>query len=88
MQKLSLLVTQAYKDAHQKSVQAMKESMSDLAQSLGMPRGLQWGATEFDFVILSFPHSFFVKLVNAVSFKKEHLHIIFPQKNISTLSLI
>ncbi|XP_062101724.1 nucleoid-associated protein At4g30620, chloroplastic-like [Humulus lupulus] len=36
-EKLSLLVTEAYKDAHQKSVQAMKERMSNLAQSLGMP---------------------------------------------------
>ncbi|KAF3446189.1 hypothetical protein FNV43_RR11368 [Rhamnella rubrinervis] len=40
-EKLSLLVTEAYKDAHQKSVQAMKERMSNLAQSLGMPQGLQ-----------------------------------------------
>ncbi|GMN61848.1 hypothetical protein TIFTF001_030936 [Ficus carica] len=40
MQKLLLLITEAYKDAHQKSVQAMKERMSDLAQSLGMPPGL------------------------------------------------
>ncbi|KAK7849117.1 nucleoid-associated protein [Quercus suber] len=39
IKKLSLLVTEAYKDAHQKSVQAMKERMSDLAQSLGMPPG-------------------------------------------------
>jgi len=39
-EKLSLLVTEAYKDAHQKSVQAMKERMSDLAQSLGMPPGM------------------------------------------------
>ncbi|GLT85347.1 hypothetical protein SLE2022_035380 [Rubroshorea leprosula] len=39
-EKLSLLVNEAYKDAHQKSVQAMKERMSDLAQSLGMPQGL------------------------------------------------
>ncbi|KAF8400509.1 hypothetical protein HHK36_013807 [Tetracentron sinense] len=49
MQKLSLLVTEAYKDAHQKSVlvpdfpQAMKERMSNLAQSLGMPQGLSEG---------------------------------------------
>lgn len=42
-EKLSLLVTEAYKDAHQKSVQAMKERMSDLAQSLGMPPGLGGG---------------------------------------------
>ncbi|KAF5743366.1 hypothetical protein HS088_TW09G01434 [Tripterygium wilfordii] len=42
-EKLSLLVTEAYKDAHQKSVQAMKERMSDLAQSLGMPQGLNDG---------------------------------------------
>lgn len=65
-QKLSLLVTEAYKDAHQKSVQvyvlilmslfyafvvdsdvgnsqAMKERMSNLAQSLGMPPGLSEG---------------------------------------------
>lgn len=40
-EKLSLLVTEAYKDAHQKSVQAMKERMSTLAQSLGMPEGLK-----------------------------------------------
>lgn len=42
-EKLSLLVTEAYKDAHQKSVQAMKERMSDLAQSMGMPPGLSDG---------------------------------------------
>ncbi|XP_054821878.1 nucleoid-associated protein At4g30620, chloroplastic-like [Prosopis cineraria] len=42
-EKLSLLITEAYKDAHQKSVQAMKERMNDLAQSLGMPPGLGEG---------------------------------------------
>ncbi|XP_052183341.1 nucleoid-associated protein At4g30620, chloroplastic-like [Diospyros lotus] len=42
-EKLSLLVHEAYKDAHQRSVQAMKERMSDLAQSLGMPPGLGEG---------------------------------------------
>ncbi|XP_022921745.1 nucleoid-associated protein At2g24020, chloroplastic-like [Cucurbita moschata] len=42
-EKLSLLVTEAYRDAHQKSVQAMKQRMSDLAQSLGMPQGLGEG---------------------------------------------
>ncbi|KAK6116902.1 hypothetical protein DH2020_036518 [Rehmannia glutinosa] len=45
-EKLSLLVTEAYKDAHQKSVlvrEAMKERMSNLAQSLGMPPGLSDG---------------------------------------------
>lgn len=42
-EKLSLLVTEAYKDAHQKSVQAMKERMSNLAQSLGMPPGMSDG---------------------------------------------
>ncbi|XVF35574.1 hypothetical protein REPUB_Repub18cG0157600 [Reevesia pubescens] len=42
-EKLSFLVNEAYKDAHQKSVQAMKERMSDLAQSLGMPQGLSEG---------------------------------------------
>jgi len=42
-EKLSLLVTEAYKDAHQKSVKAMKERMSNLAQSLGMPQGLSEG---------------------------------------------
>ncbi|KAJ4958176.1 hypothetical protein NE237_025287 [Protea cynaroides] len=42
-EKVSLLVTEAYKDAHQKSVQAMKERMSNLAQSLGMPQGLSEG---------------------------------------------
>uniref|UniRef100_A0A2P2KT88 Uncharacterized protein n=1 Tax=Rhizophora mucronata TaxID=61149 RepID=A0A2P2KT88_RHIMU len=36
-EKLSLLVTEAYKDAHQKSVKAMKERMNNLAQSLGLP---------------------------------------------------
>ncbi|PWZ23230.1 hypothetical protein Zm00014a_014560 [Zea mays] len=39
-EKLSGLVNDAYKDAHQRSVQAMKERMADLAQSLGMPAGL------------------------------------------------
>ncbi|GER45127.1 hypothetical protein STAS_22046 [Striga asiatica] len=42
-EKLSLLVTEAYQDAHQKSVLAMKERMSNLAQSLGMPPGLSEG---------------------------------------------
>ncbi|KAL5774977.1 hypothetical protein ACOSP7_012534 [Xanthoceras sorbifolium] len=42
-EKVSLLVTEAYKDAHQKSVLAMKERMGDLAQSLGMPQGLSEG---------------------------------------------
>ncbi|KAI4344283.1 hypothetical protein L6164_011529 [Bauhinia variegata] len=42
-EKLSLLINEAYKDAHQKSVQAMKERMGDLAQSLGMPPGLSEG---------------------------------------------
>ncbi|CAA2985509.1 Hypothetical predicted protein [Olea europaea subsp. europaea] len=42
-EKLSLLVNEAYKDAHQKSVLAMKERMSNLAQSLGMPQGLSEG---------------------------------------------
>ncbi|KAL0713481.1 hypothetical protein Bca4012_020459 [Brassica carinata] len=41
--KLSLLVTEAYKDAHAKSVVAMKERMSDLGQSLCMPPGLSEG---------------------------------------------
>ncbi|XP_055819963.1 nucleoid-associated protein At4g30620, chloroplastic-like [Solanum dulcamara] len=40
-EKLSLLVTEAYNDAHQKSVLAMKERMNNLAQSLGMPAGLE-----------------------------------------------
>ncbi|WCJ30400.1 Nucleoid-associated protein At4g30620 chloroplastic [Euphorbia peplus] len=39
-EKLSLLVTEAYRDAHQKSVKAMKERMSNLAQSLGLPPNL------------------------------------------------
>ncbi|KAK9682884.1 hypothetical protein RND81_10G103900 [Saponaria officinalis] len=42
-EKVSLLVTEAYKDAHQKSVLAMKEKMGNLAQSLGMPPGLSDG---------------------------------------------
>ncbi|KAH7833888.1 hypothetical protein Vadar_010782 [Vaccinium darrowii] len=44
--KLSLLITKAYnevKDAHEKSVLGMKERMSDLAQSLGIPPGLSEG---------------------------------------------
>ncbi|KAL8130035.1 hypothetical protein V2J09_019190 [Rumex salicifolius] len=42
-EKVSLLVTEAYKDAHQKSVLAMKDRMNNLAQSLGMPPGLSEG---------------------------------------------
>eukprot|EP00244_Chara_vulgaris_P004037 TRINITY_DN1776_c0_g1_i1.p1 TRINITY_DN1776_c0_g1~~TRINITY_DN1776_c0_g1_i1.p1 ORF type:complete len:230 (+),score=61.09 TRINITY_DN1776_c0_g1_i1:266-955(+) len=42
-EELSRLVTEAYKDAHQKSVQAMKDRMKDLAASLGMPPGLAGG---------------------------------------------
>ncbi|KAG8375426.1 hypothetical protein BUALT_Bualt10G0098800 [Buddleja alternifolia] len=42
-EKLSLLVTEAYKEAHLKSVQAMKERMNNLAQSLGMPPGMSDG---------------------------------------------
>ncbi|KAL8497580.1 hypothetical protein ACS0TY_021062 [Phlomoides rotata] len=42
-EKLSLLINEAYKDAHQKSILAMKERMSDLAQSLGMPPGMSNG---------------------------------------------
>eukprot|EP00270_Netrium_digitus_P010805 TRINITY_DN336_c0_g1_i1.p1 TRINITY_DN336_c0_g1~~TRINITY_DN336_c0_g1_i1.p1 ORF type:complete len:206 (-),score=62.09 TRINITY_DN336_c0_g1_i1:216-782(-) len=42
-EKLSELITQAYKDAHQKSVAAMKERMRDLAASLGVPQGLPGG---------------------------------------------
>lgn len=45
-EKLSLLITEAYKDAHQKSVQAMKERMSDLAQSLGMPPSPSGGSKQ------------------------------------------
>lgn len=40
VERVSLLVNEAYKDAHQKSVLAMKERMKNLAQSLGMPPGL------------------------------------------------
>ncbi|XP_020572685.1 nucleoid-associated protein At2g24020, chloroplastic-like [Phalaenopsis equestris] len=42
-EKVALLVTEAYKDAHQKSIQALKERMGNLAQSLGMPPGLSEG---------------------------------------------
>eukprot|EP00850_Spirogloea_muscicola_P006231 SM000029S10526 [mRNA] locus=s29:659614:660985:+ [translate_table: standard] len=42
-EKLSELVTEAYKDAHLKSVTAMKERMKELASSLGMPPGLAGG---------------------------------------------
>eukprot|EP00250_Pteridium_aquilinum_P029725 c40019_g1_i1 orf=396-944(-) len=40
VEKLSALVNEAYKDAHQKSVLAMKERMKNLAESLGVPPGL------------------------------------------------
>jgi DNA-binding protein YbaB len=43
LQKLSILVNDAYKDAHTKSVTAMKERMKNLAESLGMPPGLSGG---------------------------------------------
>ncbi|KAL2641883.1 hypothetical protein R1flu_009470 [Riccia fluitans] len=39
-EKLSELINQAYKDAHTKSVLAMKERMKNLAESLGMPAGM------------------------------------------------
>ncbi|TQD75762.1 hypothetical protein C1H46_038659 [Malus baccata] len=39
-EKVSELVTEAYKDAHRKSVMAMKDRMSNLAQSIGMPKAL------------------------------------------------
>jgi DNA-binding protein YbaB len=42
-EKLSILVNDAYKDAHTKSVTAMKERMKNLAESLGMPPGLSGG---------------------------------------------
>ncbi|KAI5056347.1 hypothetical protein GOP47_0028165 [Adiantum capillus-veneris] len=42
-EKVSALVTEAYKDAHQKSVKAMKDRMKNLAESLGMPPGLGGG---------------------------------------------
>ncbi|KAJ4844069.1 Nucleoid-associated protein, chloroplastic [Turnera subulata] len=42
-EKLSLLVTEAYKDAHEKSIQAFKERMGNLYQSLGLPPGLSEG---------------------------------------------
>lgn len=42
-ERVSALVTEAYKDAHQKSVLAMKERMKNLAESLGMPPGLGGG---------------------------------------------
>jgi len=37
-EKLGVLVTEAYKDAHEKSVNAMKERMKGLASSLGLPQ--------------------------------------------------
>ncbi|XP_009363567.2 nucleoid-associated protein At4g30620, chloroplastic-like [Pyrus x bretschneideri] len=39
-EKVSELVTEAYKDAHHKSVMAMKDRVSNLAQSIGMPKAL------------------------------------------------
>ncbi|KAH7291832.1 hypothetical protein KP509_29G037500 [Ceratopteris richardii] len=42
-ERVSVLVTEAYKDAHQKSVKAMKDRMKTLAESLGMPPGLGAG---------------------------------------------
>ncbi|CAM6090288.1 unnamed protein product [Calypogeia fissa] len=38
--KLAELINEAYKDAHSKSVLAMKERMKSLAESLGMPPGI------------------------------------------------
>ncbi|XP_024389452.1 nucleoid-associated protein At4g30620, chloroplastic [Physcomitrium patens] len=40
---LSAMVTQAYKDAHTKSVAAMKDRMKNLAESIGMPPGMGGG---------------------------------------------
>ena len=39
-QRLSELVTEAYKDAHARSVAAMKERMRALAQQMGLPGGV------------------------------------------------
>ncbi|KAH7282040.1 hypothetical protein KP509_35G009300 [Ceratopteris richardii] len=39
-EKVAALVNEAYKDAHQKSILAMKERMRSLAESLGVPPGL------------------------------------------------
>ena len=39
-EKVSELVTEAYKDAHIKSVTAMKERMKELASKMGMPEGM------------------------------------------------
>ncbi|RXH73079.1 hypothetical protein DVH24_012763 [Malus domestica] len=47
-EKVSELVTEAYKDAHQKSVMAMKDRMSNLAQSIGMPKALEEAPIEID----------------------------------------
>lgn len=38
--RLAELINEAYKDAHSKSVLAMKERMKSLAESLGMPPGI------------------------------------------------
>ena len=39
-ERVSELVTEAYKDAHIKSVTAMKERMKELASKMGMPEGM------------------------------------------------
>ncbi|BBN00990.1 hypothetical protein Mp_2g03740 [Marchantia polymorpha subsp. ruderalis] len=42
-ERLAELINEAYKDAHTKSVLAMKERMKGLAESLGMPPGIGGG---------------------------------------------
>jgi DNA-binding protein YbaB len=37
MQRLNALVTEAMRDAYSKSVQGMKDRMSELARGLGLP---------------------------------------------------
>ena len=39
-ERCSELVTEAYKDAHKKSVAAMKDRMRALASQLGVPNGM------------------------------------------------
>jgi DNA-binding protein YbaB len=39
-ERVSELVTEAYKDAHAKSTAAMKERMVQLARQMGLPQGM------------------------------------------------
>jgi hypothetical protein len=114
VQKLSLLVTEAYKDAHQKSVQvrfpvsyiknwnsssifviklkvsallfsqAMKERMSDLAQSLGMPPGMGWW---IEVIIFSSETGIWDALQFCMWTEKEYLYYDLESNNVILFKL-